>query len=115
VTKGDPFKNPTWKKVLEANDPQYFTTPSAAPLLMIQGANDEQIPPVSTQVLAQHLCGIKQTLQRWLYPGQTHSGVIDPSAGDMLHWISDRFAGGANPDPYQPTGLANIDTTTCPS
>ena len=114
LTKGDPFKNPTWKKVLEANDPQYFTKASTAPLLMIQGSNDEQIPPVSTQVLAKHLCGIHQNLERWLYPGQTHSGVIAPSANDMLHWISDRFAGGTNPDPYKPTGLANIDTTTCP-
>ena len=79
-------------------------TPSAAPLLIIQGGNDEQIPVVSTQVLAQHLCGIHQVLQRWIYPGQSHSGVIAPSAGDMIHWISDRFAGGANPDPYKPTG-----------
>ena len=49
LTKGDPFKNPPWHKVLEANDPQLFTKPSPAPLLIIQGGNDEQIPPVSTQ------------------------------------------------------------------
>ena len=32
----------------------------------------------------------------------------------MVHWITDRFAGGANPDPYAPTGLANIDVKVCP-
>jgi len=115
LTKGDPFKNPAWKQVLEANDPQGFTKASAAPLLMIQGGNDEQIPPASTAVLAQHLCGLHQDLQRWIYPGQSHSGVIAPSAGDMTHWIADRFAGGANPDPYKPTGQSDIDITRCPS
>jgi Secretory lipase len=114
VTKTDPFTVPLWKKVLEANDPQQFTTKSAVPLLMIQGANDEQIPPVSTQILAKHLCGLGQVLGRWIYPGQTHAGVIGPSAGDMVHWIADRFAGGPNPDPYKPTGLPNIEQTTCP-
>jgi pimeloyl-ACP methyl ester carboxylesterase len=112
-SKGDPFEVPKWKKVLEENDPQYFTAPREAPLLIIQGGNDEQIPVVSTQVLAQRLCGNQQVLQRWIYPGQTHAGVIAPSADDMIHWISDRFAGGANPDPYKPTGQPDVQTTTC--
>jgi len=70
---------------------------------------------VSTQLLAQHLCGIHQVLQRWIYPGQSHSGVIVPSSGDMVHWITDRFADGKNQDPYQPTGQSDVQTTTCPS
>jgi pimeloyl-ACP methyl ester carboxylesterase len=114
VTKTDPFKLPLWKKVLQANDPQQFTAKSPVPLLIIQGANDEQIPPVSTQILAKHLCDLGQDLERWIYPGQSHAGVIGPSAGDMVHWITDRFASGANPDPYKPTGLPNIEQTTCP-
>jgi pimeloyl-ACP methyl ester carboxylesterase len=113
LSKGDPFKVPAWKKILEEDDPQYFTTASAAPLLIIQGGNDEQIPVVSTQVLARHLCGIHQVLQRWIYPGQSHAGVIAPSANDMIHWMADRFAGGANPDPYEPTGQSDVQTTTC--
>jgi pimeloyl-ACP methyl ester carboxylesterase len=113
LSTGDPFKNATWKKVLEANDPEYFPAKSPVPLLIIQGGNDEQIPVVSTQLLAQHLCGLHQVLQRWVYPGQSHAGVVGPSAGDMTHWIADRFADGANPDPYVPTGQSNIDKTTC--
>ncbi len=115
LVKQDPFTVPTWKKVLMANDPQNFAKPSAAPLLMIQGGNDEQIPVVSTQILATHLCNVGQDLERWIYPGQSHTGVIGPSAGDMIHWIADRFAGVANPDPYVPTGQNDIQTTTCPS
>ena len=113
LVKADPFTVPAWKKLLLANDPQSFTKASTAPLLMIQGGNDEQIPVASTKLLADHLCSLHQVLQRWVYPGQSHAGVIAPSAADMTHWIADRFAGGANPDPYVPTGMANIDKTTC--
>jgi len=113
VTKTDPFTVPKWKTVLAANDPQQFKVKSPVPLVIIQGANDEQIPPVSTQILAAHLCGLHQDLERWIYPGQSHAGVIGPSAADMVHWIGDRFANGANPDPYAPTGLPNVQTTTC--
>ena len=115
LTKGDPFKIPAWQKVLKANDPQYFTKASPAPLLMIQGGNDEQIPVVSTQILARHLCQIGQTLTRWVYPGQSHAGVIAPSAADMIHWIGDRFAGMKAPDPYKPTGQSDVDISGCPS
>jgi fermentation-respiration switch protein FrsA (DUF1100 family) len=115
LVTGDPFKIPAWQKVLKANDPQYFTQAAVAPLLIIQGGSDEQIPVVSTQILAQHLCGIGQVLERWIYPGQSHAGVVAPSAADMIHWIGDRFAGGSNPDPYVPTGQSDIATTVCPS
>ena len=80
-----------------------------------RAATTSRSRPCRRKILADHLCGLKQDLERWIYPGQSHSGVIAPSAGDMLHWISDRFAGGANPDPYRPTGAADIDITTCPA
>ena len=114
LTKGDPFDIPAWKVLLNDNDPGAFTHASPAPLLIIQGGADEQIPVISTQLLATHLCGLGQDLERWIYPGQSHAGVIAPSAHDMIHWIADRFAGGADPDPYTPTGLPGVQTTTCP-
>jgi fermentation-respiration switch protein FrsA (DUF1100 family) len=115
VTKSDPFKIPAWHTVLMANDPQNFTSPGAAPLLMIQGGNDEQIPVASTAILAQHLCSIGQNLERWIYPGRSHAGVVAVSAPDMVHWIADRFAGVANPDPYLPTAQNDIARTQCPA
>jgi pimeloyl-ACP methyl ester carboxylesterase len=114
VSKVDPFTVAPWKKVLQANDPQQFTAASPVPLLMIQGGSDEQIPVVSTQILATHLCSLGQDLERWIYPGQSHAGVIGPSTADMIHWITDRFANRANPDPYAPTGQPNIQITACP-
>jgi dipeptidyl aminopeptidase/acylaminoacyl peptidase len=115
ILKADPFTVPKWKTLLEKNDPASVTRSVAAPLLMIQGGADAEIPVVSTQLLAQHLCGLGQDLERWIYPGQSHSGVIGPSATDMAHWIADRFADQPNPDPYPPFGLMGIQTTTCPS
>jgi len=115
IAKGDPFTVPAWRKLFVENDPEDFAVASPVPLLIIQGGADEQIPVVSTELLAQHLCGVGQDLERWIYPGQSHAGVIGPSFDDMVHWIKDRFAGVADPDPYAPTGLAHVATTTCPS
>lgn len=114
VSKGDPFNVPAWRKLIDENDPGTFSSASPVPLLIIQGGSDEQIPVVSTQLLAQHLCGLGQTLQRWIYPGQSHAGVIAVSRSDMIRWIADRFDSQPAPDPYIPQGEAGIQTTTCP-
>jgi hypothetical protein len=113
IVKADPFTVPAWKKLLVANDPGSVTTPSSAPLLIIQGGADEQIPVVTTQLLKDHECSIGQDVERWVYPGQSHAGVIPVSMGDMVHWIADRFSGVADPDPFQPTGQAGIEVSGC--
>jgi hypothetical protein len=115
LVKANPFNVSAWKPLLAANDPGDFSTSNDVPLLIYQGGSDEQIPVVSTQLLAAHLCGLGQDLERWIYPGLSHTGVIPVSANDMIHWMTDRFAGDPDPDPYQPTGEAGIQTTTCPS
>jgi pimeloyl-ACP methyl ester carboxylesterase len=114
-SRADPFTVPSWRKVLIANDPEAFTAARPVPLLMIQGGSDEQIPVVSTQLLATHLCGIGQDLERWIYPGQSHSGVIAPSYPDMTHWIADRFQGAPTPDTYAPVGQSDVQITACPT
>jgi hypothetical protein len=115
ISKTDPFNVPAWRALLNANDPGTFGVASPVPLLMIQGGSDEQIPVVSTQLLAHHLCGLGQTLRRWIYPGQSHSGVIAVSAPDMVRWIADRFAGDPAPNSYVPSGQPGVQTTTCAS
>jgi fermentation-respiration switch protein FrsA (DUF1100 family) len=108
LQKADPFSVPAWKKLLIANDPGSFKVKSPVPLLIIQGGDDEQIPVASTLLLYNHLCALGQVAQRWIYPGQSHAGVIGPSFDDMVQWISDRFSGGPNPDPYVPVGEPGI-------
>ncbi len=109
----NPFDVPAWRKLLVANDPGQLSTSSGVPLLIIQGTADEQIPPISTQLLATHLCSIGAEVQRWMYPGEGHSQVIQPSTPDMVRWIADRFAGQPTPDPYQPRGLPNVLAQDC--
>jgi hypothetical protein len=111
LVKTNPFDLPKWRKLIEENDPGEFTKPSPAPLLIPQGGADEQIPVASTQILRTHLCQIGQDVERWIYPGQSHAGVIKYYMGDMVHWLADRFAGQASPDPYQPVGLPGVQAT----
>lgn len=115
LIKADPNTVPEWAALLKANDPGQFTTASPEPLLVIQGGNDEQIPVAATAIMFDQLCAIGQTEQRWVYPGQSHAGVIGPSLTDMLTWIGDRFAGAASPDTYAPVGQADVQTQTCPA
>lgn len=115
LVKADPATVPKWKKLLDENDPGKFAKPAKAPLLIIQGGADEQIPVASTQLLFGHLCKIHQDEERWIYPGQSHAGVIPVSMHDMLTWIAHRFAGAPNPDPMRPTGQPDVAVQRCPS
>ncbi|MEY2432280.1 MAG: hypothetical protein QOC92_2005 [Acidimicrobiaceae bacterium] len=114
LVKADPNTVPDWAKLLKDNDPGQFTAPANEPLLIIQGGNDEQIPVIASQLMFDQLCKIGQVEQRWVYPGQSHAGVVGPSFGDMLTWIADRFSDGPVPDPTAPTGQADVQAQRCP-
>jgi fermentation-respiration switch protein FrsA (DUF1100 family) len=110
----DPFTVPEWKTLLTNDDPEHFTTPHDVPLLIIHGGNDEQIPTASSQLLSTHLCDIGQGHERWVYPGQSHAGVIAPSFASMTQWMDARFQGDA-PGSVAPTGGdAPVEVTGCP-
>ncbi len=117
VTQADgtknPFSNPIWGPLIAMQDPANFKTPSAAPILIIHGGADEQIPTVSSQILAGQLCSTGQNLERWMYPGRSHSGVIAPSMTSMTDWMAARFDGAPAPDAVAPTGQDDIDDTIC--
>ena len=114
ATKADPFTVPAWKEILSENDPQLFEDAAPQPLLIIHGGNDEQIPVVSSSILSEHLCEIDQAHERWVYPNQTHAGVIGPSLNDMIAWIDARFTGASEPGAIAPTGQADVEVTGCP-
>ncbi len=114
TTNGDPFLIPTWRALLTENDPQSFDKANDIPLLIIHGGSDEQIPTASSALLYDHLCGIGQELERWVYPGQSHAGVIGPSAPDMVKWIAQRFDGSGVPGSITPTGQPDVEVTGCP-
>ena len=104
LQKADPADVPEWNALLEENDPGNFTEAFGAPLLIIHGGNDEQIPVVASKLMFDTLCGIGQTETRWVFPGQSHAGVILPSAPAMLDWMGDRFSGVPDTGEIVPTG-----------
>lgn len=110
LQKADPGTVPEWRELLANNDPGTFATPIPVPLLIIHGGNDEQIPTASSALLFTQLCSNGQVAQRWVFPGQSHAGVIAPSAPAMLTWIDDRFADKPMPDPVTP---ANAEKQSC--
>jgi len=114
LQKADPATVPAWNALLKENDPGTFTTPGTAPLLIIHGGEDEQIPTVTSALLFDQMCAIDQVTQRWVYPDQTHAGVVAASFNDMLRWINDRFAGQPAPDPHVPVGPPVPTTQSCP-
>jgi pimeloyl-ACP methyl ester carboxylesterase len=115
LVKADPATVPQWAALLKENDPGQFTQPRPEPLLIIQGGKDELVPVASTLALFNQQCRIGQTEQRWIYPGQSHAGVVLVSFGDMLSWIGHRFANQPTPDPMAPTGLPGVTTLRCPA
>jgi len=110
---GDPNAIHSWNTLLTVNDPAAFSSASKIPLLIIQGGDDQIVSVSSTASLTGFLCSEGGDVERWLYPGLSHAGVVLVSAGDMTQWMSDRFAGGASPDPYVPIGEPDIQVTTC--
>ncbi len=109
----NPVSNPIWGPLVRAQDPGGFESGASAPLLIVHGGADEQIPTASSEMLAGQLCSVGQGLERWVYPGQSHAGVLWPSEADTLEWLDNRFAGVAAPDPMYPTGQADVQASVC--
>ena len=94
----NPLSVPPWDRVIIENDVNISPVP--VPVLILHGADDEQIPAISSQFLLGQLCtkpGQGPTV-RLEYPGEDHSGVIDAHRDDLLEWIAGRFAGDPAPD-----------------
>ena len=68
-------------------------TPTAGPVLVIQGATDEDVPPAVTQLMVQHLQHLGADVTERLYPGRNHDEVVGPSMCDQLAWLASH--GGA--------------------
>ena len=123
---------PTWQSLLGQSDPINFTVAGPAPVLLVHGSADTTAPTATSADLAQALCSLSspQQLERWVCTGLDHisimgtpTGLSDPngngdsayqnsaSMGDIIQWMSDRFADGVWPDPYVPTG-AGLTTVT---
>lgn len=109
--------SPAWETLASENDPVNFTTATPVPLLIVSGDQDTTVDPNNTEALATALCALSpaQDLERWLYAGLDHDGIVYSGAtiNDLVQWTVDRFANDSSPGFYTPTGgLGHTVTVT---
>ena len=62
--------------------------PTVGPVLVIQGATDQDVPAVVTDLMVRHLHQLGATVTQRVYPGRNHDAVVGPSLCDQLHWMA---------------------------
>jgi alpha-beta hydrolase superfamily lysophospholipase len=78
------------------NDPGRVRTP--APLLIVQGTGDNQVPAALTNdFVSQIACPLGDTVEYVHYPGASHDGVTYEAVPRIVAWMDDRRAGKPAP------------------
>jgi pimeloyl-ACP methyl ester carboxylesterase len=88
IRKG--LENGPWKAALAENEPGQAKTD--APILIIHGDRDEQIPIETSATLKKKLCANGSTVERRVYEGQDHGGAALVSLFEVAAWIAERVA-----------------------
>jgi alpha-beta hydrolase superfamily lysophospholipase len=92
VIAADPGTVEPWASLLEQNSPG--ARPAATPVFIFHGDADEQIPVLASQLVLDRYCGSGGApVERRVYPGQSHSGVIAAAQDDIDAFIDARLAG----------------------
>lgn len=76
---------------LATNEPVQLR--NAAPILLLQGSNDQLVPAVSSQIVRERACALGSTIGYREYSGESHDSVLVAGMTDALQWIAERFAG----------------------
>jgi pimeloyl-ACP methyl ester carboxylesterase len=63
-------------------------TPTSGPVLVIQGSADQDVPPITTQLMVKQLQRLGSDITERVYPGKNHDQVIGPSLCDQLAWMA---------------------------
>ena len=96
LVKREALNQDPWKRALLANEPGQVKTP--APILIIHGDKDEQIPVETSAVLKQKLCALGDSVDRKVYKGQDHGGAALASIFEVGLWLTLRAGGVAVQD-----------------
>jgi hypothetical protein len=88
-------KNRYVKEFFARNSPGQ--QPASAPLLVISGDVDPDVPSSLTAAAVSQLCSQKDRVVFVSYPTFTASALIDNSVSEQVSWIRARFAGRAAP------------------
>lgn len=91
VVKIDGLNTPAWQAALAANEPG--NDPIAAPVLIIHGDKDEQIPVETSATLKDKLCARGVSVKRSVIAGQDHGGAALVSILEVTAWLQARIIG----------------------
>jgi pimeloyl-ACP methyl ester carboxylesterase len=80
-----------WREALLANEPG--NRKITAPVLIIHGDKDEQIPIQTSATLRSKMCKLGISVDRKVYRGADHGGAALVSLFDVSGWIAQRLAG----------------------
>ena len=84
-----------WLAKLNLNTPG--NSPTAGPVLVMQGSADSVVNPNATTAYVRRACAFSQLVQYSIYAGQTHQTIPVVAQTEYLSWVADRFAGKAAP------------------
>jgi pimeloyl-ACP methyl ester carboxylesterase len=87
----DGLADPQWQEAFRRNEPGQRKTP--APILIVHGDKDEQIPVATSAALRTKLCGLGNNVDRRVYRNQDHGGAAVASLFDVLTWLGARSLG----------------------
>ncbi len=93
LVKRDGFRSGPWAAALQANEPGNVRI--HAPVLLVHGDRDEQIPVATSAKLLSRMCAAKTLTRRVVYPGQDHTGAAIVSLFDVISFARDRLVGKA--------------------
>jgi alpha-beta hydrolase superfamily lysophospholipase len=92
VIAADPGTVEPWASVLEENSPG--VRPAGAPVFIFHGDADEQIPVAASQLVLDRYCRVGGgPVERRVYPGESHAGVLAAAQADIDAFIDARLAG----------------------
>lgn len=83
--RGDPTAIEPFAGLMAANTPGQTT--QQAPILIVQGDADENVPVGHTATLAARLCALGDTVERRLVPGKTHQTAQPGAYQAGIDWL----------------------------
>jgi hypothetical protein len=93
---GDPLTAPGWAE--QYDEMTAGLTPSAGPIMIVQGEADTTVLPITTRTLVDRLCADEQPVDAIFYPETGHGDSVVSGQDDLLAWIDARVAGEPAPD-----------------
>jgi fermentation-respiration switch protein FrsA (DUF1100 family) len=95
LIKVEGLKAPEWANALAENEPGVGKI--SAPVLIVHGDVDEQIPVETSATLKKVMCAAGTSVTRKIYPGADHGGAAILSLFEVSAWLKARIDGKPAP------------------